>query len=99
MRQNQIRAYEDAHRCLRCGAIPDINWFDITAAGEDVAVIPGRSVCTTDNCLDDNGSDQVPLSRCRSCGRPPGEVHGPDCGPLMFDKLERPHIITKEDCR
>jgi hypothetical protein len=36
---------------------------------------------------------------CKLCRREPGDVHGPDCGPLMADKLDRPHIITKEDCR
>lgn len=99
MRRNQIRAFEAAHPCLRCGTTPEIDWIDITEAGGAVDVIPGRSVCMTDNCLDDNGSDRVPLSRCRSCSRPPGEVHGPDCGPLMASKVERPHIITEEDCR
>lgn len=51
--------------------------------------VPGRYTCPTPRC------GEV----CTICRREPGDVHGPDCGPLMFPKLERPHIVTVEDCR
>lgn len=35
---------------------------------------------------------------CKICRRDIGDVHGPDCGPLMFSKIERPHIVDRSDC-
>lgn len=36
---------------------------------------------------------------CRTCRREPGDVHGPHCWVHMRDKLDRPHIVDRSDCR
>jgi hypothetical protein len=34
---------------------------------------------------------------CRTCRRPPGDVHGAHCGDRMALKVERPHIVDRSD--
>lgn len=81
------------HLCRICGAEREApEQIDTTALGSAFSTTvygPYRTPCPTPKC------GEV----CRICRRDPGDVHGPDCGPLMFTKLERPHIITEEDCR
>ncbi len=44
------------------------------------------------------GSGSVPL--CPSCHWLPGDIHGPDCGPITFAKLDFWSTrISPEDCR
>jgi hypothetical protein len=79
------------YRCPICDApILTGEYAEVTCLSDAKSrYVPGRATCPTPRC------GEV----CRICRREPGDVHGPDCGPLMFSKLERPHIITKEDCR
>ena len=77
--------------CGICGELLDVHeWIEMTTLGDvDLQWTPARATCPTPRC------GEV----CRICRRDVGDVHGPHCGPLMFAKLERPHIITREDCR
>lgn len=78
--------------CRLCGAEQhfDGQWLDVSRMGDSAPVVmPRRVWCSTPKC------GRV----CVICRRDIGDVHGPDCGPLMFTKLERPHIVDKSDCR
>lgn len=78
--------------CGVCGRPQRVtDWAEVSTFGDAVPVlIPGRlESCPTPRC------GEV----CKVCRREPGDVHGPDCGPLMFGKVERPHIVDASDCR
>jgi hypothetical protein len=78
--------------CPLCGAPRDFDgtWVEVTTYSDpEPEYLPGRVWCSTPKC------GQV----CKLCRREPGDVHGPDCGPLMFGKVERPHIVDASDCR
>lgn len=78
------------HHCSICGVKVDCDWLEITAFGDAMpSYAPGKYVCPTPRC------GEV----CRTCRREPGDVHGPHCWVHMRDKVERPHIVTLEDCR
>lgn len=82
-----------AHLCRICGAEREgPEQVDVRGLGSVFSTtVDGRyrTPCPTPRC------GEV----CKVCRREIGDVHGPDCGPLMATKLERPHIITVEDCR
>lgn len=78
--------------CGVCGKPQRVtDWVDVSTYGDAVPrLLPSHlEPCPTPRC------GEV----CKVCRREPGDVHGPDCGPLMFAKLERPHIVDKSDCR
>jgi hypothetical protein len=68
-----------------------LDWAEITTLSDAVPrFVPTRCTpCPTPRC------GEV----CKVCRREVGDVHGPDCGPLMFAKVERPHIVDESDCR
>lgn len=79
-------------RCPICGSpILTGEYADATMLGDPRPhYVPTRQwTCPTPRC------GEV----CVICRREPGDVHGPDCGPLMALKLERPHIVDESDCR
>ena len=86
--------------CVRCGAKPVIQWCDTTAIDDPEAQYqPGRSLCPTPGCVNERGYRDVPLHRCRICGRPPGDVHSARCCDIVLAKAHDPHIVALEDCR
>lgn len=77
--------------CPLCGAPREFDgdWVEITRLGSpEPEFLPGRVWCSTPRC------GQV----CKICRGEVGDVHGPDCGPLMFVKVEHPHLIDRSDC-
>lgn len=76
--------------CDICGAdMPVEEWLDVTSFGDrNPQYTPGRTVCPTPRC------GEV----CKICRGEIGDVHGPHCGELMFNKIEKPHIIDRSDC-
>jgi hypothetical protein len=53
--------------CDRCGAVANVQWFDVTRLGDrDRSVLPGRSECPTPGCVDWTGSSSVPMPEQRT---------------------------------
>jgi len=79
------------YRCSICAApVLTGEYAEVTMLSDPKPrYVPGRAMCPTPRC------GEV----CKVCRREVGDVHGPDCGPLMFGKLERPHIVDASDCR
>ena len=78
--------------CSVCGEPQRVmEWVEVSTFGDRIPqLLPGRvAPCPTPRC------GEV----CKVCRREVGDVHGPDCGPLMFAKVERPHIVDESDCR
>ncbi|WP_433078923.1 hypothetical protein ACQP1P_38715 [Dactylosporangium sp. CA-052675] len=84
---------EAKHFCSICGAERD----------EPEQVDVSQLVSTFNTKVYGRYAKPCPTPRCgevcKICRREPGDVHGPDCGPLMAAKLERPHIVDESDCR
>lgn len=85
--------------CLRCGALPDVEWIEVTAVGDaEPSYLPGRSPCSTVGCLDADGRRHVPLDRCRICRRPVGDIHSGACTPMVLAKVDDPCRVSIDDC-
>jgi hypothetical protein len=84
--------------CLRCGAVPDVEWIEITAFGREPSWLPGESLCSTAGCVDAGGSRRVPLDRCRICRRPVGDIHSGACSEVVLSKVDDPCRVAMADC-
>jgi len=85
--------------CLRCGALPDVEWIEVTAWGDlEPQYEPGRSLCSTVGCVDENGRRHVPLDRCRICRRPVGDIHSGACASIVLAKVDDPCRVSLADC-
>lgn len=77
--------------CAWCGAELDIDWVDVrTLSDPDPVPIPGRVTCPTSGCV----------PRCPICRGVVGDIHGPECGPIISAKLGdlSPCTISRADC-
>jgi hypothetical protein len=97
--ETQRRAYVPPP-CPRCGATPDVHWFDVSAYGDqERSYLPDhRALCPTLNCVGEDGNGLVPLDRCRTCRRPVGDVHTAACADMVLAKIDRPCYVSTEDC-
>lgn len=94
------RAVMEALTCLRRGARPETDWIDTSALNDpEPRYTPGAALCPIPGCVDNRGRRDVPLRRCRICGRPPGDVHSGECGEMVLAKVVDPHLVAAEDCR
>jgi hypothetical protein len=85
--------------CLRCGALPDVEWAEISTFGQaEPSYLPGRSLCPTVGCVDEKGSRWVPLNRCRVCQRPAGDIHSGACSEMVLSKIDDPCRVATVDC-
>lgn len=83
--------------CLRCGALPEVDWVDVSTWGDaEPTYVPGLTTCPTSGCVDEHGSRQVPLERCPICHRPPGDIHEGRCAPIVLARKKRGEM---EPCR
>ena len=84
--------------CPRCGATPDVQWIEVSSFGAEPSYLPGRSLCPTVGCVDENGCRDVPLDRCRICARPIGDIHSGACASIVLAKLDDPCRVSLADC-
>lgn len=76
-----------------------MEWLEISSLGQvDPWFVPGRSLCLTVGCVDENGSRWVPLDRCRICRRPPGDIHSGACSEMVLSKVDDPCRVAMVDC-